>query len=437
MSNNIAIIIEREFKERVAKKSFIVTTLLMPVLMLLLSAAPALIMMFTSPANKNLAVIDNSKVILPYLLEDSSENLKLSPVNIPLQDAINDKQFDGVLVVGKDIVSNPASLSLYLHDASSLEMERQLTSIIKHGIEEQRLKNYNIPDLQQILKDIDANVTMSTIRIEDDGSESSTSSFMSFALGMGMAFILYIFLLMYGQMVMTSIIEEKNNRVLELMVSSVKPMHMMIGKIIGVGLVAVLQIAIWCALMCLISAFVLPLMLPQEMVSQAMMQQAGTQNLNSTFDPEMLQIISAFSSPGYIATLFLYVLLFLVGGFLFYASIFAAIGSAVDNVQDASQLTSFAMIPIMLAFFISFTTTQDPNSPLAFWGSIIPFTAPMVMLSRIPFNIASWQIWVSLITLYLSFVAMAWIAAKIYRVGIFMHGKKPTIKDLIRWTRYK
>ena len=168
------------------------------------------------------------------------------------------------------------------------------------------------------------------------------------------------------------------------------------------------------------------------------MVNAGTFNAAaSSFDPDMVKAMAMFSSVAYIAKLFLYILLFLVGGFLFYASIFAAIGSAVDNVQDASQLQTFALLPIIVALMFSMSLGNDPNSTAAVWFSMIPFTSPMVMLSRIAFDVPSWQIWVSLAILFASFVGMAWIAAKIYRVGIFMYGKKPSVKDLIRWARYK
>ena len=280
--------------------------------------------------------------------------------------------------------------------------------------------------------------SLRTLRLDDEGNEESISSMTSFFLGLAMTFILYMFLIMYGQMVMTSIIEEKNNRVLELVVSSVKPLQLMLGKIIGVGLVAVLQITIWAILMCVVSAFVMPFIMPESLSEQVAMVNAGTFNAAaSSFDPDMVKAMAMFSSVAYIAKLFLYILLFLVGGFLFYASIFAAIGSAVDSVQDASQLQTFALLPIIVALMFSMSLGNDPNSTAAVWFSMIPFTSPMVMLSRIAFDVPSWQIWVSLAILFASFVGMAWIAAKIYRVGIFMYGKKPSVKDLIRWARYK
>ncbi len=437
MKSNISIIIGREFKERVAKKSFIVTTILMPVLMLAFMAAPALIMSLSSPENRTLAVIDNSGIVLPALVEHQPENLVLVPTAEPLDSAIRSDRYNGVLVIGADVAASPKA-SLYMHDASSVELESMLASRIEDAVRDQKLKSYNIDNLQQILDETETNVNLSTIRVDDKGEGESTSSFLSFGIGLFSTFILYMFLLMYGQMVMTSIIEEKSNRVLELVVSSVKPTQLMLGKILGVGLVAVVQVIIWAILLGAMSIIVMPMLVPDAVMSQVNALNAGTlDTASASVDVDMLQAISYFGSPVAILSIFGYLLLFLIGGFLFYASIFAAIGSAVDNIQDASQLQSFAVLPIILALVFSFTVAQEPNSTLAVWLSMIPFTSPMVMLCRIPFSIPGWEIAVSVAILYLSFVVMAWISGKIYRVGIFMYGKKPNIKDLIRWARYK
>ena len=435
MKSNISIIIGREFKERVAKKSFIVTTILMPVLMLAFMAAPALIMSLSSPENRTLAVIDNSGIVLPALVEHQPENLVLVPTAEPLDSAIRSDRYNGVLVIGADVAASPKA-SLYMHDASSVELESMLASRIEDAVRDQKLKSYNIDNLQQILDETETNVNLSTIRVDDKGEGESTSSFLSFGIGLFSTFILYMFLLMYGQMVMTSIIEEKSNRVLELVVSSVKPTQLMLGKILGVGLVAVVQVIIWAILLGAMSMIVMPMLVPDAVMSQVNALNAGTlDTASASVDVDMLQAISYFGSPVAILSIFGYLLLFLIGGFLFYASIFAAIGSAVDNIQDASQLQSFAVLPIILALVFSFTVAQEPNSTLAVWLSMIPFTSPMVMLCRIPFSIPGWEIAVSVAILYLSFVVMAWISGKIYRVGIFMYGKKPNIKDLIRGAR--
>lgn len=439
MSSNIGIIIAREFNERVGKKSFVITTLLMPVLMLLLMAAPAAIMMLSTPDDTEIAVVDQSGIMMPELAARAADLdfVTLTATDQPLDSVIADDRYDAVIFIGQDIVDNPSNAALYNRDAGSMEVEMLASNAIKKVVEDERLKAYSIENLSKILDEVNVDVHLSTLRIDESGNQESFSSGVSYGMGMVMTFVLYMFLLLYGQMVMTSIIEEKNNRVLELVVSSVKPMQLMMGKIIGVGLVAVVQVVIWGVLLCLMSAFLLPAILPADLSAQVAMASAGDMDLSSSFDPDMINALATFTSVGYIATMMGYMLMFLVGGFLFYASIFAAIGSAVDNIQDASQLQTFAVLPIILALVFSLAVVNDPNGTMSVWMSMIPFTSPMVMLARIPFGIPAWQIWVSAVILFASFVAMAWIAGKIYRIGIFMYGKKPSIADLVRWARYK
>ena len=239
-------------------------------------------------------------------------------------------------------------------------------------------------------------------------------------------------------MVMTSIIEEKTTRVLEIVVSSVKPMQIMLGKICGICLVAVTQIIIWAVLIGAMSAFLLPAIIPAEMATDmATMSAAGGDLSTVTTDMDTLQAVAMLSDVGYIIRLFGMLLLFLIGGFILYAAIYAAIGSAVDNIQDAGQLQSIVIFPIIIGIIFGMSAANDPMSSLSVWMSMIPFTSPMVMMARIPFDIPGWQIACSLVILYASFFGMVWLAGKIYRVGIFMYGKKPNFKELIRWMRYK
>ena len=277
---------------------------------------------------------------------------------------------------------------------------------------------------------------MKTFRTDKDNEQGSSG--LSYILGLVLTMMLYMCLLLYGQMVMTGIIEEKNNRVLEIVVSSVKPSRLMLGKIAGIGLVAVTQIAIWAVLITVISAFVIPAILPQSIANEVSMFNSGNLDpTQATIDTDLLQALGMLGDTGYLINLFAMLLAFLILGFLFYSSIFAAIGSAVDNIQDASQLQTFAVMPIILGIMFSMSAIADPTSSLSVWMSMIPFTSPMVMMARIPFGIDPWQIAASLAILLISTVAMIWLAAKIYRVGIFMYGKKPTWKELIKWTRYK
>lgn len=436
MNSKIGIIIGREYSERVSKKSFIISTILMPLLMLGLMIAPALITIFSTADTKTIAVIDNSKVIAQNL--KSNDEINYISLDIPLDSALANADIDGVLLIEESILTSSTGVSLYTNEASSLTIEQNITSQIENTIEEQRLKNYDIENLEEILDAVKANVSLQTFRNDQEAGSNASSSFLSYIIGTIMTFMLYIFLLLYGQMVMTSIIEEKNNRVLEIVVSSIKPAQLMMGKIIGIGLVAVTQVLIWAALISVISGSILPALLPTEVMAEVTAFNNGTIDINTaTNDADLLHALSVLGNVGYILSIFGYLMLFLIGGFLFYSSIYAAIGSAVDNIQDAGQFQSIVVFPIIIGLILSMTVVNDPNSTLATIMSMIPFTTPMVMMARIPFGIATWEIIVSLVLLYISFLFMVWVAAKIYRVGIFMYGKKPSIKDLIRWINYK
>lgn len=436
MNSKIGIIIGREYTERVSKKSFIISTILMPLLMLGLMIAPALITIFSTTDTKTIAVIDNSKVIAQSL--KSNDEINYISLDVPLDSALANADIDGVLLIEESILTSSTGVSLYTNEASSITIEQNITSQIENTIEEQRLKNYDIENLEEILDAVKANVSLQTFRNDQEEGSNASSSFLSYIIGTIMTFMLYIFLLLYGQMVMTSIIEEKNNRVLEIVVSSIKPAQLMTGKIIGIGLVAVTQVLIWAALISVISGSLLPALLPTEVMNEVTAFNNGTIDINTaTNDADLLHALSVLGNVGYILSIFGYLMLFLIGGFLFYSSIYAAIGSAVDNIQDAGQFQSIVVFPIIIGLILSMTVVNDPNSTLATIMSLIPFTAPMVMMARIPFGIATWEIIASLVLLYISFLFMVWVAAKIYRVGIFMYGKKPTIKDLVRWINYK
>ena len=438
--SNISIIIQREFNERVRKKSFIITTLLMPLLMVALMAAPALIMQFSRGDEKRIAVIDESGLVAPRL--ESDEELRFEPTDLTTEEArrtLTDRF--GVLRIGGDILENPSDVKLYANSSSSLSVESSITDQIERILEAEKLKRYNIDNLQQILDEVKTTVTLQTFR-NDKSQEEEThaqSSTVATVTGYVLGFILYMFLLIYGQMVMQSVIEEKNNRVLEVMVSSVRPFDLMMGKILGIASVAVVQVAIWGVLICGIGAAVMPHLMPSDVMASAQAMQQGMPDAAaaSGMDPEMLQAVAAITDLGYIVRIFVCLLLFGFGGYLFYSAMFAAVGSAVDNVQDASQLQTPITLPIILALLMMFAVIRDPNSQMAFWFSVIPFTSPIVMIVRIPYDIPLWEIALSLAVLYASFVGMVWFAAKIYRVGIFMYGKKPTLGELFKWVRYK
>ncbi len=438
MNSKIGIIIAREFLQRVTKKSFIITTILFPVLMIGLMIAPALIMAFSTTETKEIYVIDHSGIVAQNL--KSSDEVSFVIADEGASDTLRTHGNSyGVLFIGNNIVEKPGNVQLYTGEASSMAVERTITSQMEEIIKDEKLKQYNIENINEILRNVETTVTLQTFRTDSDNEEStSSSSMVSYAIGTLLSLVLYMFLLMYGQMVMTSIIEEKNNRVLEVMVSSVKPTQLMVGKILGIGSVAVTQIAIWGVLISSAVGILLPMLLPADIMAKATALNAGTLDSSaSNVDADLLGVIAAAGNVAYIVKLFALMAAFLLGGFLFYASMFAAIGSAVDNIQDASQLQTAAIMPIIIALVISMSVATDPNSPLAFWTSLVPFTSPMIMMMRIPFGIATWEIALSLGILYISIIGMIWIAAKIYRVGIFMYGKKPSLKELIRWINYK
>ncbi|MBJ2189852.1 MULTISPECIES: ABC transporter permease [Duncaniella] len=435
--SKIGIVIEREYMERVKKKSFIITTILMPMLMLVLMALPAIIMNYVDSSATTVSVIDNSSMILPQL--KNTESLTFRPAtDATVDSALTRDGIDAVLVIPENILTgNRSGLKYYANGPSSVGTETGIVDQINSIIETERLKGYNIANLDDILESVKSNVSLTTVRADKDSEESNSSMF-SYGVGIGMTFVLYMFLLIYGQMVMTSIIEEKGNRVLEVVVSSVKPAQLMMGKIVGVALVAVTQMVIWGILIALMSAYLLPALMPADAMADVAAVQSG--NFDSISDQSSIEIIQAVGMLGnvsHILSLIALMTVFLVFGFLLYSSIFAAVGSSVDNIQDASQLTSFAVFPIIFGLIFAMVAATDPMGSVAFWMSMFPLTSPMVMVARIPFGIPAWEIALSLVLLAIGFIAMVWLAGKIYRVGIFMYGKKPSIKELIRWVNYK
>ena len=420
MNHSLKLIIAREYMTRVKRKSFIITTILVPLLMIALSLAPAAVMLLSSPENRNIAVVDQTGLIASRL--NNNDEVKFVSVDAPLDSLRADTDFDAILVIDANAVKKPVeAIRLYSRGAPAMQTGAYINSQLEDAIEDIRLEEYNIDNIKQILASVQADFELPTIRIDKE-EDTATSVGLSYIIGLTLDMMLYMFILIYGQMVMNSIIEEKNNRVLEIVVSSVKPTWLMLGKISGIGLVAITQILIWAVLIGSCSLWSMPLL----------------GDLGATSEStEIAAAISQLSDTGFIAGLFLYLLLFFIGGYLFYSAIYAAIGSAVDNVQDASQLSTIATMPVIIGIISSMAVLSNPGSTLAFWVSVIPFTSPMAMMSRLPYGVPTWEIILSLIVLYISFAFLIWLCAKIYRVGIFMYGKKPTLIEIIRWARYK
>ncbi len=430
----------REFNERVRKKSFILTTLLVPLLMVLLMAIPSLIILYSGGDTKEIGVIDESGLIFSSL--DSNKEVLFTPIESSLEEALTNHERFGVLWIGEDILKNNNQVRLYTNSSSSMMLEENLEHQIEQIIEQKKLESYEIENLREIMADIETDITLQSFRNDEEGGGQSQSVGASFAISYVLAFVLYMFLIIYGQMVMQAVVEEKSSRVLDVLVTSARPFQLMLGKILGIAAVAVVQIAIWGVVIFGVgsigSSLLMQKVLSTEEISQLTELQAGTLD-TTTVDPEVLsdiQLFATFTDFGYLATIFIYLILFLVGGYLLYSALFAAVGAAVDNMSDAGQLTTPIMMPIIIGLMVMLVVMNDPNSQVAFWCSMIPFTSPIVMMARIPAGIPAWEPIVSLIVLFLSIVATIWIAGKIYRVGILMHGKKPSFKDLWKWIRY-
>jgi len=436
--NKIGLIVEREFAERVRKKSFIVSTLLTPLFMIAMMVLPSVMMFKGGSDTKNVVVIDNSpeQFVGKQLTSGKTVSFNLLDQGATLNSArMQYKSEYGILVIGSDILDNPQNLQLVLNDASSMSVEESIQNQIQGILRTERLKRYNLENMDQILADANVRVnglqTLKNNDQEDENNMEKTSTTASWLMGLILGMMLYFILIVYGQQVLQSVIDEKQTRVLDVMVTSCTPFELMMGKILGIAVVAALQIVIWAVLIIGASAFVMPLVMGGTDVNAMM---ATAQNVP---DPETLSLVTKFTNVSYLAGLFLELLLYIVGGFLFYASMYAAIGSAVDTPQDAAQFNGIIMMPVIVAIMVMMSVMNDPNSDLVFWCSMIPFTSPIVMMARIPFGIPTWQVAVSIVILFISFMLMTWVAARIFRVGVFMHGKKPTWKDLGAWIKMK
>ena len=439
---NISLIIGREYRERVYKKSFIFTTILMPLFMILMGAAPTLIMEFADSETRKITVVDESGIVAPHLESDEEVEFVFSDKDIAetLVTTASDEDNFGVLHIGKAIVENPNDARLYTTSSSSLMLEEYIADQIEKVIESERLKAYNIENIDEILEKVKASVHLATFRTDKDKESAASSAIASSLVGMVLGFLLYFILAIYGGMVMQSVIEEKSSRILEVMVSTVKPFEMLMGKILGIALVAATQILVWGVLLVVFSAVIMPALMPENIMESVQQVQAGADvsalAMQQDVAPEMLTALASVLDTGQIALVVAMVLLFTIGGFLLYASLYAAIGASVDQAQDAQQLTTVVTLPIIVAFVVTMMIMKDPNSPIVFWFSLIPFTSPIVMVARIPSGIPAWEIATSLALLYATFVVCVWGAAKIYKIGIFMHGAKPTLKELLRWLKY-
>lgn len=443
----IGIIVQREFYQRVRKKSFIITTILTPLLFIGVFVVMGVVMAVDFSGAKEILVSDASGIVADKLESDS--RMAFTPTDMTLEKvkelhAAGDesvKDIYGVLVIGADVMENPRSVQLYTYEPSTIDVELKVASGIEQVIETEKLKSYDIEGLPEIMEAVKTDISVKAFRVEDTGEEKESLSSVSMIASYVFGLMIYIFIFMYGAMVMQGVIEEKSSKVIEIMVSSVKPFQLMMGKILGIVLVAFTQLAIWVAFFGIAGALISQFLMPEPEAMQSAVSDMASMDASGVTammtGEGVAESISAALDPWFIARLLGGFLIFFVGGYLLYSAMFAAVGSAVSSEADAQQLQLPITIPLLLAFFIMINVMKDPNSSMAVWFSIIPFTSPIIMMARLPYGVPTWELVLAIAVLFATFVLFVWLAGKIYRVGIFMHGKKPTFAELAKWVRYK
>ena len=427
------LILQREYMSIVGKKSFIVMTLLMPFLLILLGCIPVLLQMINTNDEKTVAVIDETgryggaiksddQFDFEYYDQAKSGNAR------QLYDE-KGKELYAIVIIPRDVEATH-QLLVYSESAVSSTLIAHLERSMGKTLTDAKVRSYGIEGLEKILKECNVEVNVRSIKWSDGGSEETSSTDIAMIVGVALSRLSYFFVLMYGAMIMNSVIEEKTNRIVEVIVSSCKPLELMLGKILGVALVGFTQVAIWAVLLGIAGTvlgmgFIGSAVASPEAVDAA---QAMAQSSQSDGFVEMLLSVN------YVQILFFFVVYF-IGGFLLYASLFAGFGSAVDQASDASQFTTPIMIVIIIALYASLACMENPDGDVAFWCSMIPFTSPMVMMVRLPYDVPVWQMALSVAVLYGTAIGLTALSAKIYRTGILLYGKKNSFKDVIKWIK--
>lgn len=435
--NTLSLVIQREYVTRVKKKSFIILTLLMPLLMVAMSLLPLWLSTLNESGVKDIAVIDNTGIYAPLLKSNDKYTFEIIDSSDRESSEVRlGKDLFAILQINDDLSKRPTSISILSEKQAPVDLQSMIERTLNEKVVQQRLDELTgqgnvdaeaISQVRSILKEGGA-VTLKTMRISGDGNIAESSTEIATIVGMIFTILIYMFILMYGSMVMQSVLEEKKSRIVEVMVSTVKPVNLLTGKIIGVGLVGITQLLVWGVLagglMSIVSLFIT---MPDQ---SAMMASQGMGDLNIAKAMESIMSVNWFE-------IGIYFLIYFIGGYILYASIFAMFASAVDSDEDVSQFTFPVTLIIMFAFFAGIYSVGNPDGPLAFWASLIPFSSPIVMMVRLPFGIPLWEKILSVVLLYGTFILISHFAAKIYRVGILMYGKKVTFKEMFKWIRYK
>jgi len=397
--SKINLIIKREYTTRVMKKSFILLTLLTPVLFVGMIFLIVWLGGIKNDKVNKIVVIDRTHLYSKVL--KSNETYSFHFVDAPVeevkkQSAGND-EFTALLYITDNLMRNPKAATLFSEKQVNLELKSYVSGLLNKYIEEQKLAAYNIPNLKEMVEKSHTEIDLKTIKWSEDGKEKVGSAELALAIGMITAVIIYMFILIYGAQVMNGVVQEKTNRIVEVIISSVKPFELMMGKIIGIALVGLTQFLMWVVLSGVILAVGGSIFGGNlDVNSLQQMQQMGMQPTPANVMPnEMQGLFLALSGVNYFQIIGLFIVYFL-GGYLLYASLFAAVGSAVDNETDTQQFSMPIMLPIIFAIYAAIYSAQNPDGPLAFWCSMIPFTSPIVMMVRLPFDVPAWQIMLSI-----------------------------------------
>jgi len=437
--NKILLIIQREYITRVLKKSFWISSLLAPVLITAIYAIPIWLAMKDKEV-KRIEILDLSGLWKKSDLVDKEvEFVFTSGKEQELKMAFASKGFDAFVTIPEDVLANPKGVHIYSSKNIGMSLKESVEKLIQNKVRQELLQKAGISS--QIYESTQVDIDSKTITVSNDGKETSSSSGGAMILAGIMGFVLYFTLLLYGSQVMNGVIEEKSSRIIEVIISSVKPYQLLLGKIIGVGLVGLTQFLLWIVLTIGLTQITGKFYGEKVKNNLTQIQKVDSEKQSKIIAKsdegspmsEVTKVLESTNIPMIIAAFLFY---FFVG-YMLYSSLFAAIGSAVESATEAQQFTFIVMIPIILSFLMAQYTIQDPDSNIAFWASMIPFTSPINMMVRLPYGVPGWELILSMTLLVLGFLGCSWVSARIYRVGILMYGKKVTWKELGKWLFYK
>ncbi|MBC6366516.1 ABC transporter permease [Algoriphagus sp. AK58] len=432
--NKIFLVIQREYLARVKKKSFLIATLLTPLIF------PAIMGVFvwiavSEKENQSLRIIEVIDETDLFFMESSEQYAFTSSVNDPeeAKKMVQQGERYGFLYIPKINLTNPKGIQYYGIENPSMSLMGYLESSLKRKIEDQRLYEKGIDP--SILKEIRTQVSIQSVTLGESGEEKINDATVNYAIGFLAGILIYIFIFVYGNQIMQGVIEEKSSRIVEILVSSLKPFQLMMGKIVGIGAVGLTQFLIWVVLIGTLTTLVTGV-LGMQMPQQQAMELASPEMAQATPDSsELADILMVIQGIDFVAIVVSFIIYFL-GGYLLYGALFAAVGSAVDAPSDAQQFMFPITIPLIVAYMGLFVfVLQEPNSTTSFWLSVIPLTSPIAMMGRISYGVPFWELTLSIGLLILGFLFTTWLAGKIYRIGILMHGTKPTYKILWKWIR--